>query len=120
MKRWISFALLAAMLLGLCTACTPPEEAPAAKPSYEGKSVAFIGDSITYGIGLENLTGQYWQLLKNNMHLGLRGLYARQAPSQRSRPRTDGPAHPDLAGGKRGTGFGELKRNILQKNEKFS
>ena len=71
MKKQICFVLLAAILLALCSACAAPEEAPVAKPSYEGKSVAFIGDSITYGIGLENLTNQYWLHLKNNMNLSL-------------------------------------------------
>ena len=41
MKKLICFVLLAAILLALCSACVAPEEALAAKPSYEGKSVAF-------------------------------------------------------------------------------
>lgn len=72
MKKIFSVMLTVLLALSLffgCTAAQPAETAP--KPSYEGKTVAFIGDSITYGIGLENLTGQYWLHLKNNMKLGI-------------------------------------------------
>ena len=73
MKKYISVVLSILMILSLFTACGASKEPAETKPqlSYAGKNVAFVGDSITYGIGLENLTNQYWLHLKNNMGLKL-------------------------------------------------
>ena len=71
MKRVLSVILSIFLIFCLFAGCGQTEKKPAHNLSYEGKSVAFIGDSITYGIGLENLTNQYWLHLKNNMGLGI-------------------------------------------------
>ena len=74
MKKYISVLLSILMILSLFTACGKTEPA-ATEPvkstlTYAGKTVTFIGDSITYGIGLENQTNQYWLHLQKNMELG--------------------------------------------------
>ena len=78
MKKLTSFFLTAALVLSLLAACgqpqaTVPETTAQTRRAlaYEGKSVTFIGDSITYGIGLENQTNQYWTYLQKNLKLGL-------------------------------------------------
>lgn len=72
MKRLLCIMLCVLLSLSLFAGCGQknPEETKPALP-YAGKSITFIGDSITYGIGLENLTNQYWLHLKNNMGFSL-------------------------------------------------
>lgn len=76
MKKLISCITIFFVILSLFAACGQAGSAPAqpaqTEPqlSYAGKSVAFIGDSITYGIGLENQQNQYWTHLEKNLSLG--------------------------------------------------
>ena len=74
MKKYISVLLSIFMILCLFTACGKGESADTEQTKsalpYAGKTVTFIGDSITYGIGLENQTNQYWMHLQKNMALG--------------------------------------------------
>ena len=72
MKKWIALFMSVMLMLCLFSGCAgsdSKETEPAL--TYAGKTVTFIGDSITYGIGLENLTNQYWLHLQNNLALGM-------------------------------------------------
>lgn len=78
MKKTISLLTVILLVLSLLTACnqqtgTETKDTEQVEPgaAYVGKSAAFVGDSITYGIGLETLTNQYWMLLKDKLQLGI-------------------------------------------------
>lgn len=71
MKKVISLLLATVLALSVFTACGGNESGKTERPSpYIGKSAAFVGDSITYGIGLETQSNQYWVQVKDALQFG--------------------------------------------------
>lgn len=68
MKKFISVLLVSLLVVSVLASCGNQTETK--MQPYAGKSFAFIGDSVTYGDGLQNFTNQYWMHLENNMGFG--------------------------------------------------
>lgn len=68
MKKKIAIVLALVLTLFALSACESQEKK---LEVYEGKSAAFVGDSITNGVGLESQASVYWILLKNKINLGM-------------------------------------------------
>lgn len=67
MKKLITLLLAIVLALSVFTACGGRKERPS---PYVGKSTAFVGDSLTYGIGLETQGNQYWVQVEEALQFG--------------------------------------------------